>query len=37
MPPDVPTIAKGGLPGFEVSGWFGLAAPAGTRAKPSPC
>ena len=28
--PDVPTIAEAGLPGFEVSGWIGLLAPAGT-------
>lgn len=28
--PEVPTIAEQGLPGFEVLGWFGLLAPAGT-------
>ena len=28
--PEIPTIAEGGLPGFEVSGWYGLLAPAGT-------
>ena len=28
--PDVPTMAEGGLPGFEMSSWFGLLAPAGT-------
>jgi tripartite-type tricarboxylate transporter receptor subunit TctC len=28
--PDLPTIAEGGLPGFEAVQWFGLAAPAGT-------
>lgn len=28
--PDVPTIAESALANFEVSGWFGLAAPAGT-------
>lgn len=28
--PDVPTIAESGLPGFEVGGWSGLLAPAGT-------
>jgi tripartite-type tricarboxylate transporter receptor subunit TctC len=28
--PDVPTIAESGFPGFEVSGWQGLVAPAGT-------
>ncbi len=30
--PDVPTVAESGLPGFEISGWFGLLAPAGTPA-----
>lgn len=28
--PDVPTVAEAGLPGFEVTSWFGLFAPAGT-------
>jgi tripartite-type tricarboxylate transporter receptor subunit TctC len=28
--PDVPTIAEAGLPGFAVSSWAGLVAPAGT-------
>ena len=28
--PDVPTIAEAALPGFEVVGWNGLLAPAGT-------
>lgn len=28
--PDVPTSAEAGLPGFEASSWFALAAPAGT-------
>jgi tripartite-type tricarboxylate transporter receptor subunit TctC len=28
--PDVPTMAEAGLPGFEVTSWFGLLAPAGT-------
>jgi tripartite-type tricarboxylate transporter receptor subunit TctC len=28
--PELPTMAGGGLPGFEVTGWYGLAAPAGT-------
>jgi len=28
--PEVPTIAEQGYPGFQVSVWFGLAAPAGT-------
>src|SRR5262249_33105378 len=30
--PDVPTIAEGGLPGFQAITWFGLFAPAGTPA-----
>jgi tripartite-type tricarboxylate transporter receptor subunit TctC len=28
--PEVPTMAESGLPGFEVVGWFGIFAPAGT-------
>jgi tripartite-type tricarboxylate transporter receptor subunit TctC len=28
--PDLPTIAESGLPGFDVSTWFGLFAPANT-------
>ncbi|PSL82919.1 LacI family transcriptional regulator [Variovorax sp. WS11] len=28
--PDVPTVAEQGMPGFEVTGWFGILAPAGT-------
>jgi tripartite-type tricarboxylate transporter receptor subunit TctC len=28
--PQVPTIAEGGLPGYEVRIWYGLLAPAGT-------
>ncbi len=28
--PDVPTIAEGGLPGFEVQGWYGVLGPART-------
>lgn len=28
--PDVPTIAEAGVPGYEVSAWYGLFAPAGT-------
>jgi tripartite-type tricarboxylate transporter receptor subunit TctC len=28
--PDVPTIAEGGVAGFEASSWFGLVAPART-------
>jgi tripartite-type tricarboxylate transporter receptor subunit TctC len=28
--PDLPTVAEAGLPGYSVSGWLGLVAPAGT-------
>jgi tripartite-type tricarboxylate transporter receptor subunit TctC len=28
--PQLPTIAEAGLPGYEVSPWFGLVGPAGT-------
>jgi tripartite-type tricarboxylate transporter receptor subunit TctC len=28
--PDIPTIAESGLPGYDVDGWVGLFAPAGT-------
>ena len=27
--PDLPTVAESGLPGYEVSAWFGIFAPAG--------
>jgi tripartite-type tricarboxylate transporter receptor subunit TctC len=27
--PDVPTVAESGVPGFEVTVWYGLCAPAG--------
>jgi tripartite-type tricarboxylate transporter receptor subunit TctC len=27
--PDLPTVAESGLPGYEVSAWFGVFAPAG--------
>lgn len=27
--PEVPTIAEGGMPGYEVSGWYGIIGPAG--------
>jgi tripartite-type tricarboxylate transporter receptor subunit TctC len=30
--PGVPTLAQSGLPGFDVSVWFGLMAPAGVAA-----
>lgn len=29
---DVPTLSETGLSGFEISGWYGLAAPVGTPA-----
>jgi tripartite-type tricarboxylate transporter receptor subunit TctC len=28
--PDIPTISEAGVPGFEVTGWYGVVAPAGT-------
>jgi tripartite-type tricarboxylate transporter receptor subunit TctC len=28
--PEIPTVAESGVPGYEVSGWFGLLAPGGT-------
>ena len=28
--PEVPTIAESGLPGYEISSWFGVVAPAAT-------
>ncbi len=30
LAPELPTVAESGLPGFEVVGWYGLAAPAKT-------
>ena len=30
--PEVPTMAEAGLPGFVITSWFGLMAPAGTPA-----
>jgi tripartite-type tricarboxylate transporter receptor subunit TctC len=30
--PDLPTMTEAGFPGFEVTSWFGLLAPAGTPA-----
>ena len=30
--PDVPTVAEAGVPGYEVTAWFGFIAPAGTPA-----
>lgn len=28
--PDVPTLGEAGVPGFEITAWFGLMAPGGT-------
>jgi tripartite-type tricarboxylate transporter receptor subunit TctC len=28
--PELPTVSESGVPGYEVSGWFGVLAPAGT-------
>ena len=28
--PEVPPVAQSGLPGYEVSGWYGILTPAGT-------
>ena len=28
--PQLPTIAEAGVPGYDVTGWYGLVAPAGT-------
>jgi tripartite-type tricarboxylate transporter receptor subunit TctC len=28
--PDVPTVAEGGVAGYDVVAWYGLFAPAGT-------
>jgi len=30
--PDVPTIAESGVPGYNVTGWYGFYAPGGTSA-----
>ena len=30
MAPDVPTVAESGVPGYEVTGWYGLMVPART-------
>ncbi|HEV7799776.1 MAG TPA: tripartite tricarboxylate transporter substrate-binding protein, partial [Burkholderiales bacterium] len=28
--PQLPTVAESGVPGYEVTGWYGIVAPAGT-------
>ncbi|HYC44382.1 MAG TPA: tripartite tricarboxylate transporter substrate binding protein [Burkholderiales bacterium] len=28
--PDIPTVSEAGVPGFEVTSWYGILAPAGT-------
>lgn len=30
--PDVPTVAEAGVPGYEVTNWYGMVAPAGVPA-----
>lgn len=30
MAPDIPTVAEAGLPGYDVTTWYGLMVPAGT-------
>jgi tripartite-type tricarboxylate transporter receptor subunit TctC len=30
MAPDVPTVAESGVPGYEVTAWYGLMVPVGT-------
>jgi tripartite-type tricarboxylate transporter receptor subunit TctC len=30
LAPEIPTMAESGMPGFDISTWFGLLAPAGT-------
>jgi tripartite-type tricarboxylate transporter receptor subunit TctC len=30
LAPDLPTVAESGLPGFEISGWYGIVAPTKT-------
>jgi tripartite-type tricarboxylate transporter receptor subunit TctC len=30
LAPELPTMAEAGMPGFDISTWFGLLAPAGT-------
>jgi len=30
MAPEIPTIGEAGVPGYEVTGWYGMSAPANT-------
>ena len=32
--PDVPTVIESGYPGYEMTAWWGIAAPAGLQAGP---
>ncbi len=32
--PDIPTVAEAGVPGYEVTGWYGVLAPGGTPRAP---
>jgi tripartite-type tricarboxylate transporter receptor subunit TctC len=32
LAPDIPTVAEAGLPGFEVTAWYGVVAPLGVPA-----
>src|SRR5207245_252265 len=32
LAPDIPTVAEAGLPGFEVTAWYGVGAPLGIPA-----
>jgi tripartite-type tricarboxylate transporter receptor subunit TctC len=32
LAPEIPTLAESGIPGFEVTSWFGVIAPGGTPA-----
>jgi tripartite-type tricarboxylate transporter receptor subunit TctC len=31
--PGVPTVAESGVPGYEVTTWYALMAPRGTRSR----
>jgi len=33
LAPDLPTMAEAGMPGYDISTWFGILAPAGTPAE----